>query len=188
MRLILGRVSVVVKLAICLSFVVLGWMAGPAQSWGSDSVDPAAVKKAEKFLTQPARMRDIHSAVHFGTTLRKTQFVDARGIKRNGKIVPDEFALVYRYHWDNDGVTDIGFLCDKNGNVFEVEVIKCNGDFQRPYVWANVSIKLVGELLFEAIKDNMDADQRAIMRLLIEEADAKGLMLFSLKLQQALGQ
>ncbi len=153
----------------------------------SFAADDAAVVKAHKFLTKPARAKSIMGHAHLGATAKTMQHKDTMGVTRNNVRVPGHFALVYRYEWNEIDWTDLAFLCDANGNVYEIQSLNSSGIFNQPFLLANVSIKLLGEAVYAAFKDDMTQADRDALRAIIDAADAKGLLTFSLRLEQAFG-
>jgi len=64
-------------------------------------------------------------------------------------------------------------------------VLASNGVFQAPFATANVSIKIVGAALVEALKDNLSDEDRRLLRKLVDDANAQGLLELGLRIQQA---
>jgi len=161
-------------LALCL-------FASSAQAQGT--IDQAAVNKANEFLKTTSRGRDTLGYLHFGAKYVKHTYQQTMNVKNK----PGDFALVYRYNWENDGITDLAFLCDSKGYVYGVQVTYTNAFLSQPFGLANASITVVGNLLLEALRDNMTADEIQQVRRMIDNPDSRGLMVMSLKLQQNLG-
>jgi hypothetical protein len=67
-----------------------------------------------------------------------------------------------------------------------VDVLACNGIFQRPYALANASIGLVGGALYDALKDSLNENDRRALRGLIDDVNAQGLIMqLGLRIRQA---
>lgn len=153
----------------------------------ADQPSSAAVARAHNFLKSEKRGKYILSYVHFGARYDDHNYIDIRGVTtRNGKTAEGHFALVYRLEWDGDGRTDIAFLCDTKGNVYDSQVLDHNGVVQQPYLIANATIQVLGNLILDAFKDQLTEADRKTIQTLIDNADAEGLMEFGLKFQQAL--
>jgi hypothetical protein len=143
-----------------------------------DQISQAAVDHAHHYLGSQRHGKDILGYVHFGAAYRRHAYL--RTVNRGG----GSFALVYRYNWEDDGVTDIAFNCDTNGRIESVRIEESNGRFSQPFGLANLTINVLGNALFSAFKDDMnEQDQRQVQRL-IDQADAKSLLEWSLRFQQ----
>ena len=149
-------------------------------------IDQQAVNRAHNFLKMERRGRFVLGYVHAGTTYYRHSYKEpVRGVSGpDGKAIPGHFALVYAFDWNKDGASDVAFLCDRRGNVYDVKVIYCNGIINQPFGVANTTIKLLGAVIRESCKT--EADKREVQRL-IDNADAKGLLVMGLKLQQSIG-
>lgn len=146
-----------------------------------------AIQKTHAFVTKDSRVKDIHGYLHMGTRLTDVTHLRTTFVRRNGNVIPDHFALVYRFSWNSVDWTDVAFLCDGDGDIYEVQALDSTGIVQRPFVIANASIKLFGELIYAAFQEKMTDDDRKLVRSLIENSDAKGMLELALKLQQSFG-
>jgi hypothetical protein len=170
-------------------FVVLGLvlLLAPAVR-ADDDIDQKALDRAHAFLKTTQRGRDVLGFAHAGTRYMGHKYKDSRFVTDlEGKRIPGRFALVYTYDWNDDGWTELAFLCDRRGNVYQVQVVDTNAVLNQPFAVANATIKILGNLLIEAFKDNMTADERKQVQKAVDDADAKGLLEMSLKLQQTFG-
>ena len=153
----------------------------------SAAVEQRSLDRAHKFLKDPEVGKQVLSFVHFGAEYRRHTYMDVRRVKdAKGAIVADKFVLVYRYEWDEDGTTDLAFLCDWRGNVYKIDVLKHNAIIQQPFAMADLTIKLLGNVVLGAFGDGMTAKDRLELRRLIDAADSRGLLLAYVKLAQAL--
>ena len=100
---------------------------------------------------------------------------------------PGDFALVYRFNWENDGITDLAFWCDSRGYVYQVQVTYTNAFLSQPFALANASINIVGNLLLEAFRGQMSQDEIQRATQMINNPNARGLLELALRLQQNLG-
>ena len=81
----------------------------------SDESDQRAVNKAHGFLRTEKRGKEILSYIHMGASYQGHQYMRTVPVKnRMGDLIEGDFALVYRYKWEDDGVTDAAFLCGAN--------------------------------------------------------------------------
>lgn len=143
-----------------------------------DQVSQAAVNHAHHFLGSVQHGKDILNYVHFGATYHRHEYI------KTVALGGGSFALVYRYNWEDDGVTDIAFNCDSGGRVEGVRIEDSNARFSQPFVLANLTISVLGNALLSAFRDNMDeSDQKQVQRL-IDQADAKSLLEWSIRFQQ----
>jgi hypothetical protein len=152
----------------------------------ADEIDARAVEKARAFLDATKRGEFVTGFCHFGMKYQGHKYSEMRTVQdAGGRKVASHFALVYDYKWGDDGETRLGFLCDARGNVYKTQAMASNGIVQRPFAVANLSIKLVGEALYDALKEKLSDDDRRLLRQLIDDADAQGLMHLGLRVQQA---
>jgi hypothetical protein len=153
-----------------------------------DDIDQKALRRAHDFLKTDKRGRHILAYMHFGRTYVDHNYKETRYVTdKEGKRKKGHFALVYTYEWKDDGETEVAFLCDAKGKVYEVKVLDSNAIINQPFAMANATVQLLGNLIIEAFKDNMTAAERKDLQKLVDAADAKGMLELSLKLQQALG-
>jgi hypothetical protein len=171
----------VVPLAALLAILAL-----PAASFGQA---PAAVARAQRFLGSAQTGREVLGYAHFGSANKGHSYLARGGVTdRFGRAVPGHFYLSYVYRWGNDrGETVLAFLCNADGYVYEVQVVRTNAILNQPFALANVSNKLIGGLLLGAFgADLTPAEKRDIQRA-IDNADAKDLLQRNLALRQRLG-
>jgi hypothetical protein len=151
---------------------------------------PAAVDRAHNFLKTAKRGRDVLSYVHFGYTYQGHTYVGQTGVKgAGGKLIPGQFALHYDYKWGTDGgQTRVVFLCNPRGDVYEVQTGRTNaGPLNQPFDLATLSIRVVGNVLLAALGGDLTMDEKRDVQRLIDNANAKGMLQFSLAAQQRLG-
>jgi hypothetical protein len=159
----------------------------PVAQAGEDSAQRSAIA-AHDFLKTRQRGKDILDYVHFGATYRGHEYVETRSVVDGaGLPVEGRFALVYRFYWENDGVTDVAFLCDPRGSVYAVKVTYTNAVLSQPFALANVTIQVLGNVLIRAYQDKMTGFERRMVQKLVDNADAKGLLEWSLRFQQVSG-
>jgi hypothetical protein len=142
-----------------------------------------AVNRAGAFLGAPDRGKEVLAFVHFGADYHGHKYVETRNVN-DGR---GAFALVYRFWWEDDGVTDIAFLADSTGYVYRVQIMYTNAIFSQPFLVANASISILGNSLIELYKDKLSDEDRRQFHDLVNRADAKGLLEFRLKLEQVFG-
>jgi hypothetical protein len=154
----------------------------------ADEPDARAVRRARDFLNGTQRGRFILGYMHFGTRYVGHKYKEMRAVvDGKGKTIPGQFALVYSYDWNKDGTTEAAFLCDRRGNVYRVQVLDSNGIINQPFAIGNATIKILGNVLIEAFKDQMTAEEKKQLRKAVDDADTKSLLELSLKLQQTFG-
>jgi len=160
---------------------ILG-LAGVALSGLYSSVDERAVEKARVFLSSERRGPEILFPVHMLASYRSHEYV---------KMVPrgdGKFTLVYRFTWDEDGITNIGFDCNAVGNLEKISILNDNGGvFGIPFFAANTSIRVVGNGFIALVGNNLTVEDRQQAQRLVNQADAHGLLEMQLKIEQAVG-
>jgi len=166
------------KTALMLGLLLAAASAAPVQAQ-----DQNAINRAQAFLNANTRGRDVLSYVHAGSTYRGHTYQQRVGVK--GK--PGDFALIYRFNWENDGISDVAFLCDGAGIVYEVQVTYTNAVLQQPFAVANLSINLLGNALLGAFRNQMQPEEIQRAQQFIDSANARALLGMSLRLQQSFG-
>ncbi|MFT3784807.1 MAG: hypothetical protein QM770_01405 [Tepidisphaeraceae bacterium] len=149
-----------------------------------DSVQ--AVARVNRFLDRASTARHVLGFVHFGAGYVGHAYEGTRSVVgADGQPVAGEFAVVYRYDWQDGGQTTIAFLCNRSGTISSVRVLKTNACFNAPFALADAAVQLLGEAVFEAFKTQLNDEQRAFVRQLVDRADSKRLLEFTLQLGQA---
>jgi len=147
--------------------------------------DMQAVDRAKSFLDSAKPWPFINVCVHFPTEFRGQTYAKMLPlVDRDGVRVPGQFALVYDYQWADDGSTQLAYYCDTRGNIFKVQVLADNGSLNRPFALANASIAIVGDQLYEALKNDLTDNQRRVVRQIIDSANAQRLLEYGLPLIQ----
>jgi hypothetical protein len=160
--------------------------ATPARA--GDESEQKAVDRAHDFLKSRKRGVDVLSYVHMGAKYGGHIYKETRTVKDGqGNPVKGHFGLVYTFKWEDDGVTDLAFLCDDAGNVYKLQILSTNAVLNQPFSLSNGAIKVLGNLLIEAYKGQMNEAQKKQLEKLVADADAKALLEWSLKFQQAFG-
>lgn len=148
-------------------------------------VPQQAVDRAGTYLDKREVGKDVLSFVHFGADYKGHAFLNrCTVVDENGKAMPDKFALVYRFNWENDGVTDVAFFCDSSGAIYYVKVIKTNAVVQQPFAVANMTIQVLGEAMIKAMGDNLKEQDRAELKRLIDSSDSHGMLMAYLRFGQ----
>lgn len=167
--------------AVRTALVLLAAACWAPLAHAQSSIEQKSVDRAHAFLVTADCGKNVLGYVHFGAQYKGHGFKETRGVV--GK--PADFALIYRFNWENDGISDVAFFCNKSGNIYEVQVPYTNARLQQPFVLANASIKLLGDVLLEAFRERMTQDEINQARQVIDNANARGLLAVSLGLQQA---
>jgi hypothetical protein len=169
-------------LAVCLAIPALA----PDCAAQTAEIDTQrAVSQADRFLRTEARGRETLGFVHFGADYHGHEYlrtVDVPG--GDGRAIPGQFALVYRFHWEKDGITDVAYLCNESGRVYGVQIVDTNAVWSKPFVLANATIKLLGNALLERNKNRMNDFEWRMVQKLVDSANAKGLLEWALKFEQ----
>ena len=144
-----------------------------------------AIDRASTYLDKQNVGKDVLSFVHFGADYKGHAFVNrCTVVDQNGKPQADKFALIYRFTWENDGVTDVAFLCNDAGAIYYVKVVKTNAVLQQPFSVADMTIHALGDALIKAMGDNLKEQDRAELKRLIDSSDSRGLLMAYLRLGQ----
>lgn len=142
--------------------------------------DQRAVNRADALLSTAETGTNVLNFLHMGADYHGHRYLKTLPVS-DGR---GDFELVYRYFWHDDGITDLGFLCDDNGFVYKVRVEYTNAVWSQPFLAANVSISVLGHSMIEAYKDKLSEDDRRKLHELVNKADAKGLLELSLAWNQ----
>lgn len=160
--------SVRVLTAVLTAAALAGPFAAPAAAQtGTD--------KAQRALDQAARGRMVCGFLHFGATYLSHQKIGSGSVSDK----PGYTYLQYRYNWKVDAATDnttVYFFFDASGRLAGTRVGTTTAVLNQPYVLAQAAIKALGELAYEAIKNDLNASGKNFLRDLVDRADAKGLM------------
>jgi hypothetical protein len=179
------RVITLLRVAALAAAVLLTSSAAstPALALAGTASD-AAIQTAHNVLDNRDNANTILSYVHYGADYKGHKFLQSRGVvDENGNTINGEFTLMYRYYWEDDGVTDIEFLCHPNGSIYQANIISTTAKLSQPFLAANVMIQLLGNVLIESNKDSMSPSDIRIARELVKNADAHGLLNLWLRLQ-----
>ena len=136
----------------------------------------SAYQRVRSILDKQQNGQSILEFLHFGADYHGHMFLEESSVNdRYGNDVPSERALVYRYHWADDGVTDVAFFYDARGNIVGSSIVKTNAVLSQPFGLANLSIKVVGRMVVDSDDKMSDADRKLALEL-IDDADAHGLL------------
>jgi hypothetical protein len=150
---------------------------------------PRGVALADRFLRTEARGRETLSYLHFGADYHGHEYLKTVSVVGgDDRPIPGHFALVYRFHWEDDGITDLAYLCNEAGRVYAVQVMYTNAVWSPPFGWANAAIQVLGNALIEANKNQMSELERKVVQKLVDAANAKALLEWSLQFEQPSGE
>lgn len=177
-----------------MAWVVLCGIAIAAAPEIAVAQDSQAISRALRCLNfdeNSARARDTLGFLHFAASHVACSFEGRLGVvDSSGQTVSGDFALAYEFVWDaggGHGHTTLAFFFNGDGSYEGSRVLKTDAVFNQPFELAKLSIQVVGQLLIEAYGDQMNDNDRRILRELIDRADAKGLLDLQIKLRQGLG-
>ena len=169
-----GQMSLVLLALLAVTFFAPMAQAQP-------SIEQASIDRAHAFLATTNRGKNVLGYVHFGAQYKGHAYQETRNVVNK----PGQFALVYRFNWENDGVTSVAFLCDAKGSVYQVQVLSSNAILQQPYALANASINIVGNVILDAFRNQMTKEDIQQARQFIDNPNARGLLEMSMRLDQA---
>lgn len=165
------------RMSTCVLFAVV--MIGCHLSFGQT----AQTQRAKGFLDNDQNARNVLSFIHLYADYHGHEFLRETGVKDgDGNPVPGQVALVYRYHWEDDGVTDVAFFVDQSGTIVGTWLGNDNGVLSQPFALANLSIQVLGRMVINS-DDKMSQNDRELAIKLVDQADARGLMNLWLRMQ-----
>jgi hypothetical protein len=174
------------QFAVLGSVLALMLLVSPAAQ--ADEIDQKALNRAHDFLKGADRGRTVIKLMHawctyVGHTPQETRFV----FDGAGKKIPGAFKLRYIFDWNKNGWTDVAFVCDRRGNITDIEILGHNSVINVPFAVSNATIKIAGNGLIELFKDKMTAEERKQLQDAVDKADAKALLVMTLKFEQTFG-
>jgi hypothetical protein len=150
----------------------------------------ADVERARQFLDSDSRGRAVLGYLHAGATYTGHRLVATLAVEdAQGKRLDGQFALRYRFDWKiplGDNTTTADFLFDRAGRFYGISGERTTSVVNRPYDLANLTIKVLGESVYQAAKERMTETDRKWVRQIIDDANAKGMLEWSLRFQQNL--
>jgi hypothetical protein len=150
-------------------------------------VTQRAIDRAGTYLDKRDVGKDILSFVHFGADYKGHALLNRCSVvDENGRTLADKFALVYRFNWENGGVTDVAFFCDSAGAIYQMKIVRTNAILQQPFALADATIHVLGDALAKSMGDNLKEQDRAELKRLIDSSDSRGLLMAYLRLGQIL--
>jgi hypothetical protein len=170
------RMSPAVLLAVALTSALIS----PA---AADGASQDSLNKAHNFLKTQKQGKEILNFLHFGADYLDHQYFAVKAFDDGS------FALGYKFRWrtTEDGYTNVAFVCDADGNVQRVVILDTDAIINRPFAVANLSIKLLGQLLIDQYRDKLSDGDRRRLQQLVNDADAHALLEWSLKAEQFFG-
>lgn len=167
--------------------LVLALLSTPTWCSGQE-ISQTAVDRAHNFLKRAECGRQINNLMHFGTRYSGHECTGVSRVKdAKGNMIPGEFALTYRFHWNDADTTELLVFCKANGTVESVRPLTSTGIFQQPFLASQAVVSGLGTVIYEALKNDMNDRERQQMRRLIEQADTKSILEMQLAVQQAFG-
>jgi hypothetical protein len=147
----------------------------------AQDVSQSALDNAHNFLKSRDHGSDILGFLHYTADYHGHEF---RQLTAMGG---GTFALVYRFHWNNDDVTDAAFVCDSRGNVNDIRILSTTAILNQPFFFANAAIQVLGNLVIEAAKDKISPAERKLVQTMVDNGDAKALLLWQVRFQRFWG-
>jgi hypothetical protein len=149
----------------------------------AQAASQASVDKAYRFLQNTDRGHEMLTFLHFGATYLSHSYI-------GGNAYDDgSFRLIFKFRWNTteDGFTDVAFFCDANGNFRNLEAIRTDAIINQPFAMADLSVKLLGQIIIDGYKDKISADDRRRLQRLVDDADSHKLLEWSLRAEQFFG-
>jgi hypothetical protein len=181
------------KLVLVVTLSLVLPVATPSGSSVAMAQGVQKVQRVANFLGTAKRGKDVMSYLHFGSTYVDHEVIKAsRVTDRDGQAVPGHFALTVVYDWKSsfgDNSTTVVFFFDEKGEPYEIqcEPKDSTSIISPPFSVASGAIQILGNLLIGAFGGQMNAKERADMQKAVDAADARMLLLDSLRVQIRLG-
>lgn len=151
----------------------------------AQAADANAVARARAYVEAPKNGPAILNYVHMGSRYGGHQFVDQRNVQNvQGQVFAGYFAVVYRYQWEADGLTDVAFLCTPDGKIYDIQITWTNAVLNQPFLTANLTIQVLGNALLEAMKNELTIAQRQELQRIVDRADAQALLIWAVNVTQ----
>jgi hypothetical protein len=167
--------------AVAFAVVALAIAGAVAPTALAQDISQSAVDSAHNFLKSRDHGSDILGFLHYTSDYHGHEFRRLTALGGGG------FELVYRFHWNDEDFTDAAFVCDSRGNVDDIRIISTTAILNQPFFFANAAIQVLGNLVIEAAKDKMSPAERKVVQTMVDNADAKALLLWRMRFQRFWG-
>ncbi len=150
--------------------LLAGPLAAPAAAQ-----DSAAQTTARRTLDATAHGKTATGFLHFGTTYVGHRFV------RSGQVTgkANHFYLEYQYDWRVGNAaldqTTLLYFFDDRGRLYGTRAGRTTAVLSQPFVVAQLSIRALGEVAYDAVQNDLTDSGRRLLRDLVDRADAQGL-------------
>lgn len=145
------------------------------------------VADAKAYLNKQVIGKDVTSFLHFGSKFEGHSFdSQVTVVGTNGQPLSGWFGLVYKFKWNSDGAADwtrVDFVFNAQGKFTNINVRDTSAVFNQPFLAANVSIKVLGSAIAEAMKNKLNDQEKKLIHNAIDKADAKQLLEVAIALQ-----
>ncbi len=169
-----------------LTAIALIVLAGP---FAATAAAETPKEIATRLLNEKDRAKAVLQFLHFGSNYSSHKLTGSGNVNnRNGTEIPGHFYLEYKYDWKvpgDTGTTTVSFFFNDKGTLTEIQVDSTDAVLNQPFLLADASIKILGEALYDGIKDKLSDSDRKLFRKLVDAADAKGLLQFGLRINLA---
>jgi hypothetical protein len=168
-----------------------GWLAGLVLLLGlvapAAAADPDQVSRAQGFLAGGGRPKAILFFMHPTAEYRDMQYLKQTGVvSGTGLERPGWFCLHYRFRWKSglfgdENTTEFRAFFNDRGRLAEIQAGPTSS-FAGPFTATNIVMAAVKDEVLKNVKG--DNNKERIVRRLIEDADARGLLTFLLQVDQ----
>jgi hypothetical protein len=145
--------------------------------------DDKAVARARAYLENEERAKGILFFAHPTAEFQKLKLVQTdQVVDENNKVLRGHFVLTYRFSWksglfQDNHTTDLDFFFDAKGRFYKIDVgEKGTTTFIEPFTAANLVVKAVKDGLIKKVDKEGTAADRKLVRQLLQDADARGLL------------
>ena len=154
----------------------------------------AVLEKHAGHPTRVPRHREtrkfILSYMHMGGTYSSHEILSTvKIVDKDGDEIPGYFGLKVVYEWTTpfgDNSSTAVFMFDEMGTLFDVKS-KTTSIISQPFDIASATLNVLGNVLLQAFGDQMTKEDRESFQKLVDDSNAKGLMIWALNFQQKVG-
>jgi hypothetical protein len=174
--------SGIAKMACTVVFLAIG--TGVAtRTLEAQAVSRSAVNKAESFLKNDCRGKEIMGFIYLGADYKGASYRDLKPVGDGGFVVTCEL----RWETTGPGYTVVALSFDSGGSLSGTRVVDTDA-FIPSFYLASKSIEILGNALLDQYKDRLSEIQLNLFRKIVKAADAKSLMELILAIEQLAGQ
>ena len=145
--------------------------------------------RATSLVEHPDRTKQILGCAYPTATFVDVKLVDTCTVfDTNSRLIrPDHFALLYRFGWkslfDSSHTTELHFFFDATGTLYDIQTSGTTA-VNQPFTTAEAVLGLGKSVILNQIDERGTQDDRDLARVLLSQANVRGLLVLSLKCSQ----